>query len=86
MEALSALWAFPAIVIAGLTAVAVAVTLGRPVLFRQRRAGLGTKAFTLYKFRTMSEATDREGRPLPVSIVTFPTGLMPECYRFEEES
>ena len=28
---------------------------------------------------------DSDGRQLPVSIVTFPTGLMPESYRFEEE-
>ena len=36
-----------------LIALGVKVTLGSPVLFRQRRPGLHGRAFTLYKFRTM---------------------------------
>jgi lipopolysaccharide/colanic/teichoic acid biosynthesis glycosyltransferase len=36
-----------------LLAVVVAVTGGRPVLFRQQRIGEGGVEFTLYKFRTM---------------------------------
>ena len=34
-------------------AVGVLVSLGRPVLFRQQRPGLGGRPFTLVKFRTM---------------------------------
>lgn len=43
-------------------ALAVRLSLGRPVLFRQERAGLAGKPFTLLKFRTMreGEGTDEE--------------------------
>jgi lipopolysaccharide/colanic/teichoic acid biosynthesis glycosyltransferase len=36
-------------------AVAIRVTMGRPVLFRQRRPGLHGRPFQLVKFRTMRE-------------------------------
>jgi sugar transferase (PEP-CTERM system associated) len=37
----------------GLTAMAVWITSGRPVFFRQERVGQYSKVFTLYKFRSM---------------------------------
>jgi sugar transferase EpsL len=43
----------------------IAGSMGRPVLFRQQRPGLGGKAFTILKFRTMRDATDASGNPLP---------------------
>lgn len=46
-------------------AVAVRLTLGRPVLFRQKRPGFGEKPFEILKFRTMTEARDEAGRLLP---------------------
>lgn len=46
-------------------ALAVRLTLGSPVLFRQRRPGVMGRPFTLYKFRTMSDQTDAEGNLLP---------------------
>jgi sugar transferase EpsL len=46
-------------------AVMVRLKLGAPVLFRQQRAGQDGKIFTLLKFRTMTNAVDDEGRPLP---------------------
>ena len=47
------------------TAAAVAVLHGRPVLFRDRRAGRDGRPFTLLKFRSMREASGPDGRPLP---------------------
>ncbi len=46
-------------------AIMVRLKLGAPVLFRQQRAGQYGKTFTLLKFRTMTNAVDAEGRPLP---------------------
>jgi len=43
------------------TAAVVAVGLGRPVLFRQARAGLGGRPFTLVKFRTMVDVDEARG-------------------------
>lgn len=41
--------------------------LGSPVLFRQVRPGLNGKPFEMIKFRTMKDAVDAEGNPLPDS-------------------
>jgi sugar transferase EpsL len=41
------------------------VTMGSPVLFIQQRPGLQGVPFYLYKFRTMGEAKDERGEPLP---------------------
>jgi sugar transferase EpsL len=49
----------------GAVAVLVRATLGRPILFRQKRSGLQGSPFTLLKFRTMTDARDEEGNPLP---------------------
>jgi len=46
-------------------AIAVRVTMGSPVLFRQRRPGLHGRPFTLVKFRTMAVPRDAEGNFLP---------------------
>lgn len=43
----------------------VRAKLGSPVLFSQLRPGLSGKLFRLYKFRTMTNGTDPEGRLLP---------------------
>lgn len=48
-----------------LTALAVRWALGRPVLFRHPRAGLGGRPFVLVKFRTMTDARDASGALLP---------------------
>ncbi len=49
-------------------ALAVRMKLGSPVLFSQTRPGKGGHPFTLYKFRTMTDAVDDEGNLLPDEI------------------
>ena len=51
----------------GITAVAVRVFLGAPVLFRQSRPGLGGELFEILKFRTMIDARGAGGKLLPDS-------------------
>lgn len=51
-----------------LVALAVRLRLGSPVLFRQQRPGLHGEPFTLFKFRTMRDANDDDGNPLPDGI------------------
>jgi sugar transferase EpsL len=46
-------------------AVFVRATLGSPVLFVQQRPGLHGRPFRLVKFRTMRDAHNSAGRPLP---------------------
>jgi undecaprenyl phosphate N,N'-diacetylbacillosamine 1-phosphate transferase len=45
--------------------VLVLVKLGRPVLFTQERVGRKGRIFRIYKFRTMVDAKDSNGNPLP---------------------
>ncbi|MDP0507288.1 MAG: sugar transferase [Fusobacterium sp. JB019] len=42
----------------------VRIKLGSPTIFKQRRPGLNEKIFTMYKFRTMTEEKDENGRLL----------------------
>lgn len=55
-------------------AIAVLLTLGRPMLFRQVRPGRNGEAFELRKFRTMSVAVDANGAPLADHSRTPPLG------------
>ncbi len=57
-----------------LLALIVRVKLGSPILFRQLRPGLHGKPFTLYKFRTMTDARDAAGNLLPDADRLTPFG------------
>lgn len=48
-------------------AMMIRMQLGSPVLFRQLRPGLNGKPFEMFKFRTMREAVDADGKSLPDS-------------------
>jgi len=48
-----------------LIALAIWVTMGRPILFRQPRIGYQGRVFTIYKFRTMNDGRDEQGNLLP---------------------
>lgn len=48
-----------------LVALCVRLAIGRPVLFRQVRPGYRARPFELVKFRTMRDAVDEAGQPLP---------------------
>ena len=48
-----------------ITAVAVRVTLGAPVLYSAVRIGKDEKPFKMYKFRSMTNEKDEDGKLLP---------------------
>ncbi len=48
-----------------LVAIAIAINMGSPVIFSQDRPGKNNRIFKFYKFRTMTDARDRDGQLLP---------------------
>ncbi|WP_180079874.1 MULTISPECIES: sugar transferase [unclassified Acinetobacter] len=58
--------------------------LGSPVLFRQVRPGLHGKPFEMIKFRTMKDALDDNGNPLPDSERLTPFGKMLRATSLDE--
>lgn len=57
-----------------IVALMVRVRLGNPVIFKQIRPGLEGAPFQMYKFRTMRDAVDSEGKPLADSERLTPFG------------
>ncbi|MEE3427360.1 MAG: sugar transferase [Ruminococcus sp.] len=49
-------------------AILVRIKLGSPVLFKQDRPGKNGKIFSLYKFRTMTDEKDENGKLLPDEV------------------
>lgn len=52
----------------GITALLVRIKLGSPVIFRQERPGKDEKIFSIYKFRSMTDARDANGELLPDDV------------------
>ena len=67
-----------------LVAYKVKKNLGSPVLFRQTRPGLHGKPFEMIKFRTMKDAVDTQGNPLPDSERLTPFGKMLRATSLDE--
>ncbi len=65
-------------------AIAIRVTSGSPVLFRQRRAGLHSRPFSLLKFRTMTNERDDRDRLLPDEQRTTRIGRLLRRFGFDE--
>lgn len=65
-------------------AVAVLASLGRPVLFRQVRAGLNGRDFTLAKFRSMRDDRDPDGTLLSDEARVTAVGRMLRRFRLDE--
>jgi sugar transferase EpsL len=57
-------------------ALAIRLTMGRPLLFRQYRRGLRGEIFDLYKLRTMSAERDGSGKLLPDEQRLTPLGIL----------
>ncbi|HNL81245.1 MAG TPA: sugar transferase [Agitococcus sp.] len=51
-----------------IVAALISKKLGSPIFFQQIRPGLGGKPFKMVKFRTMLDAVDSQGNPLPDEV------------------
>ena len=60
----------------GVVAWQISRKLGSPVLFRQTRPGLDGRPFEMIKFRSMLDAVDASGQPLPDSQRLTPFGSL----------
>ena len=58
--------------------------MGAPVLFGQTRAGRDATPFQMIKFRTMRDAVDADGRPLPDALRLTPLGRVLRDWSLDE--
>lgn len=57
-----------------MAALLVKIKLGSPIIFKQKRPGLYGKPFYVYKFRTMTDEKDENGKLLPDEVRLTKTG------------
>jgi lipopolysaccharide/colanic/teichoic acid biosynthesis glycosyltransferase len=67
-----------------IVAILVWIYHGRPIMFRQERPGYQGKPFNIYKFRTMLDLRDGEGRMLPDVERLTPLGRFLRKYSLDE--
>ena len=65
-------------------ALMIRLSIGSPVLFRQRRSGLNGTQFEILKFRTMSEQCDARGALLPDAERTGAVGRLLRATSLDE--
>ncbi|MCL6457330.1 MAG: sugar transferase [Gorillibacterium sp.] len=70
--------------IMGVIALLIRLKLGSPILFKQERPGLHGKPFSVYKFRTMTDALDEDGCLLADADRLTPFGQMLRKYSLDE--
>ena len=67
-----------------LLAILIYLLMGSPVLFRQLRPGYQGKPFLLYKFRTMTDEKDNQGKELPDEFRLTGLGKWMRKYSLDE--
>ncbi|KIL49352.1 sugar transferase [Jeotgalibacillus soli] len=65
-------------------ALVIKIKMGGPVLFKQQRPGLHGKPFYLYKFRTMIDLYDRNGKALSDQMRLTAVGEVLRKYSLDE--
>ena len=60
------------------------LTMGRPILFRQQRAGRYGRPFIVYKFRTMTDERDAQGQLVPDSGAPNASGSLLRLFSVDE--
>jgi lipopolysaccharide/colanic/teichoic acid biosynthesis glycosyltransferase len=62
----------------------IAAQKGFNIIFKQRRVGMGNKPFNVYKFKTMLDTRDAEGKLLPDEQRLTKTGILLRKYSLDE--
>jgi len=65
-------------------ALMVRLKMGVPVFFKQERPGLHGKPFIIYKFRTMTDKKDTDGKVLPDEMRLTPLGKFLRRFSIDE--